>query len=70
MPKRPEINIQDSLLFQWLRDKEKLTIELITGKVLAGTLIRFDRFCLLVETDGKPLLIYKHALSRIAATPS
>lgn len=71
MPKgRPEINVQDPLLFQWLKERQTVLVELVTGKLLAGRILRFDRFCLLVEVEDRTVLVYKHALSRIAATPN
>ena len=60
------INIQDSALFGWLKEDKKLGFELLTGKTIPGRIRRFDRYCILMETDsGAQLLIYKHALSSI-----
>ena len=60
------INIQDSQLFGWLKEGRKLGFELLNGKTVVGRLKRFDRYCILMETDGgAQLLIYKHALSSV-----
>ena len=59
------INIQDGFLFQNLKDGTALTIDLTTGRSLAGTLKRFDRFAVVIESDGKEMLVYKHAIALI-----
>jgi host factor-I protein len=66
------INIQDGFLFQNLKEGAALRIELTTGRSLAGKLLRFDRFALVVECDGSEMLVYKHAIALItgAATDS
>ncbi|MFN7962131.1 MAG: RNA chaperone Hfq [Thermoanaerobaculia bacterium] len=67
MPKHA-INIQDGFLFQSLKDGKAMEIELITGRNFTGKLKRFDRFAVVVETDGKEILIYKHAISTVRAS--
>lgn len=57
------INIQDGFLFQNLKAGAEMRVELITGRTLSGRLKRFDRFALLIETDGEEILIYKHAVA-------
>ncbi|HEX4955646.1 MAG TPA: RNA chaperone Hfq [Thermoanaerobaculia bacterium] len=64
MPKHT-INIQDGFLFQNLKDGRPMEVELITGRNLSGRLKRFDRFAVVVETEGKEILIYKHAISTV-----
>jgi len=59
------INIQDGYLFQTLKEERRLTVELINGKSYAGLLRRFDRFALILDTEGREVLIYKHAISTI-----
>ena len=63
------INIQDGFLFQNLKEAKPLTVELVTGKSLAGRLKRFDRFAIVLELpDGLEMLIYKHAVASIYET--
>jgi host factor-I protein len=40
-------------------------VELVTGRHLAGKLKRFDRFAVVIESKGKEILVYKHAISTI-----
>ena len=62
------INIQDGFLFQNLKDGSQLTVELMTGRTLIGRLRRFDRFAIVIETEGTEILVYKHAIAQIACT--
>ncbi|HYU35885.1 MAG TPA: RNA chaperone Hfq [Thermoanaerobaculia bacterium] len=68
MPKH-NINIQDGYLFQSLKEGQTMYVELITSKSLLGRLKRFDRFAVVIESEGKEILIYKHAIATIAAAP-
>ncbi len=63
---KPSINIQDGFLFQSLKDGRPMALELITGKRLEGKIRRFDRFAVVVETSGREVLVYKHAIATIA----
>jgi len=64
------INIQDGFLFQSLKVAQPMSVELVTGRHLEGRLKRFDRFALVLETAGKEVLVYKHAIATIAAHPA
>lgn len=61
------INIQDGFLFQSLKVAQPVSLELITGRHLEGRLKRFDRFALVLESGGKEILVYKHAIATIAS---
>jgi host factor-I protein len=61
------INIQDGFLFQNLKEGHPMYVELVTGRSLTGRLKRFDRFAIVLESDGEELLIYKHAIATVAA---
>ncbi len=65
MPKH-NINIQDGYLFQSLKEGQTMSLELVTGRQLLGRMRRFDRFAVVLETEGKEILIYKHAIATIA----
>jgi host factor-I protein len=64
------INIQDGYLFQSLKVAQPVTLELVTGGHLEGRLKRFDRFALVLESGGKEVLVYKHAIATISAFPA
>ena len=60
------INIQDGFLFQSLKDGRAMALEMITGSRLEGKIRRFDRFAVVVESGGREVLVYKHAIATIA----
>ncbi|MDX1385230.1 MAG: RNA chaperone Hfq [Thermoanaerobaculia bacterium] len=59
------INIQDGFLFQNLKEATPLRVELTTGRDIQGKLKRFDRFAIVMETEGSEVLVYKHAIAQI-----
>ena len=61
---KPE-NQKDRYLNQARRDKTPLTLFLINGYQLRGTILSFDQFAVLLLSEGKQNLIYKHAISTI-----
>ena len=66
---KPNINIQDGFLFQNLKAASTLDVGLITGNTLQGRLRRFDRFAIVLELDGREVLVYKHAIATIEEAP-
>lgn len=60
------VNIQDSFLNQLRKDGTFVTIFLLNGVQLKGLVKGFDNFTVLIESDGKQQLIYKHAISTFA----
>jgi host factor-I protein len=63
---KPSINIQDGFLFQSLKDGRAVSVDLVTGGRLEGRIRRFDRFAVVIETQGHEVLVYKHAIATIA----
>jgi host factor-I protein len=66
---KPNINIQDGYLFQNLKAATMMDVGLITGQALHGRLRRFDRFAIVLEQDGREVLVYKHAIATIEEAP-
>ena len=58
-------NLQDAFLNQVRKDKVTLTVFLMNCFQLHGIIRGFDGFTVLLDTDGKQQLIYKHAISTI-----
>ncbi len=59
------INIQDSVL-QYLKDEgELIKVFLMKGFQIQGVVLDYDTFVILLESEGKKQLIYKHAISTI-----
>ena len=59
------MNLQEQILNQLRKDKTIVTVFLTNGFQLKGLVRGFDNFVVLVETDGKQQVIYKHAISTL-----
>ncbi|ANU19615.1 RNA chaperone Hfq [Planococcus plakortidis] len=57
------VNIQDVYLNQLRKNNIFVTVFLLNGFQLKGIIKSYDNFTVLVETEGKQQLIYKHAIS-------
>ena len=60
------INLQDSILKEVIRDRVPVTMFLMNGFQLRGFLTGFDSFVVVLVSDGKQQMIYKHAISTLA----
>ena len=60
------INLQDAILKEVRRDKVPVTLFLMNGFQLRGTITCFDSFVVVLVSDGKQQMIYKHAISTLA----
>ncbi len=58
-------NIQDLVLGQARDQGTELTFYLMNGVPLKGKVLSFDNFTLVIESEGKKSLLYKHAVSTI-----
>ncbi|WP_405102031.1 RNA chaperone Hfq [Oceanobacillus sp. FSL H7-0719] len=56
-------NIQEQYLNQLRKNHISVTVFLTNGFQLRGIIKAFDNFTVLLETDGKQQLIFKHAIS-------
>ena len=63
-------NIQDTLLNQIRREKQTVTFFLMNGFQLKGIVRSFDSFVVILDTDGRQQMIYKHAISTIVPSSS
>ena len=59
------INLQDAILREVRRDKIPVTLFLMNGFQLRGTVTGFDSFVVVLVTEGKQQMIYKHAISTL-----
>ena len=58
-------NLQDLFLNQARRERSQITMFLMNGFQLHGIVRGFDSFTVVLESDGKQQLIYKHAISTV-----
>ena len=59
-------NLQDIFLLRAKRDKTPVTMFLMNGFQMRGTITGFDAFVVVLDSEGKQQVIYKHAISTIA----
>lgn len=59
------LNLQDIFLNQIRKDKTMVTVYLINGFQLRGTVKGFDSFTIIIENEGRQNLVYKNAVSTI-----
>lgn len=67
---KPQINLQDAFLNQVRKENIPVTVFLINGFQLKGLVKGFDNFTVILESDGKQMMIYKHAISTISPSRS
>ena len=60
------MNLQEAILKECIRDKVPLTLFLMNGFQLRGIVTGFDSFVVVLVSDGKQQMIYKHAISTLA----
>lgn len=59
------MNLQDVFLNQVRKDRIPVTIFLTNGYQFKGMVKGFDNFTVILESDGKQDLVYKHAISTV-----
>ncbi len=60
------INLQEAILNEVRKDKTPVTLFLMNGFQLRGTITGYDNFVVVLVSDGKQQMIYKHAISTLA----
>ena len=60
------INLQDAILREVRKDRVPVTLFLMNGFQLRGIVTGFDSFVVVLVSDGKQQMIYKHAISTLA----
>ena len=56
-------NLQDIFLSQARRERRSVTMFLMNGFQMRGFITGFDSFVVVLTSDGKQQVIYKHAIS-------
>ena len=60
------MNLQDAILKECRRERVPVTLFLMNGFQLRGIVTGFDSFVVVLVSDGKQQMIYKHAISTLA----
>ena len=58
-------NIQDIFLNNARKSKTAVSIYLVNGFQLRGIVKGFDSFTVILDSEGKQMLIYKHSITTI-----
>ena len=58
-------NIQDIFLNNARKTKTTVSIYLVNGFQLRGIVKGFDSFTVILDSEGKQMLIYKHSITTI-----
>jgi len=61
------LNIQDVFLNNVRRDKVITTVYLMSGVKLTGRIKSFDKYSVILESNNQDQLVFKHAISTVAA---
>lgn len=61
-----QLNLQESILNEVRRDKLPVTLFLMNGFQLRGVIVGFDSAVVILVSDGRQQMIYKHAISTLA----
>lgn len=59
------VNLQDIFLNQARKTGMQVTVFLMNGFQLRGVVTGFDSFTVVLDSEGKQQLIYKHAISTV-----
>jgi host factor-I protein len=57
------INIQDNFLNQLRKESIPVTVYLTNGFQIRGLIRAFDNFPIIIDSEGRQQMVYKHAIS-------
>ena len=60
------LNLQEAILKECRKEKVPVTLFLMNGFQLRGIVTGYDSFVVVLVSDGKQQMIYKHAISTLA----
>jgi host factor-I protein len=66
MENKPAQNIQDSFLNTARKERNNITIYLLSGVKLTGRIRSFDKYSIVLDANSQEQLIFKHAISTVA----
>ncbi|HIV87164.1 MAG TPA: RNA chaperone Hfq [Candidatus Pygmaiobacter gallistercoris] len=59
------LNLQDTFLNALRKERVPVTVYLLSGYQMRGTVHGFDNFVIVLDCEGKQSMVYKHAVSTI-----
>ena len=60
------MNLQDAIIKEIVTERVPVTLYLNNAFQMRGTITGFDSFVIVLVTDGRQQMIYKHSISTIA----
>ncbi|NLK16925.1 MAG: RNA chaperone Hfq [Clostridiales bacterium] len=54
-----ELILQDIILNQARREKSKVTVKLVSGDIITGTIRGFDANTLIIDDEDRQIMLYK-----------
>ena len=60
------LTLQEAILKECIRERVPVTLFLMNGFQLRGVITGFDSCVVILVSDGKQQMIYKHAISTLA----
>lgn len=55
-------NLSDKYFEEFIENKKEVTFTLLGNEKITGTIKQKGRFALVVEVEGRPVLLFKHAI--------
>lgn len=68
MTRSHQANVQEQFLNRLRRERQRVSVELLSGTAREGRITSFDPHCLVLNDDFTSHLIYKHAIALISPT--
>lgn len=62
------VNLQDVFLNHVRKEQIAITVFLISGYQIKGFVKGFDSYTVVIDSEGKQQMVYKHAISTIIPT--
>ncbi|MDH7569103.1 MAG: RNA chaperone Hfq [Armatimonadota bacterium] len=62
---KPQVNLQDAFLNQVRKESIGVLIYLVSGAQIKGMVRGFDQFTVILESQGRMQLVYKHAIASV-----
>lgn len=62
---RTPTNMQDVFLNQVRKERTPITVFLVNGYQIRGIVKGFDNYIIVLDSEGRQQMIYKHAISTI-----
>ena len=63
---KTKANLQDIFLLRARQERLSVTLFLMNGFQMRGTIVGYDTFVVVLDSDGKQQVVYKHAISTIS----